>query len=127
MNQPESTPAARDAETRVDVDLRQTLDPDQATVRRVVRQALEQTSPAPAGARPWRLAAVAAALVLAAISLSLLVPKDPRPPGPSPSETATAEPAALQISNRGGLVTVTTPAGSKMVLLPIIPQPGDAS
>lgn len=117
-----------DAEQRVDAALRRALEPDRATVQRVLRGALAETPPEAVPVRPWRLAVAAAALLaLAAVSLTLFDSRDPDRPPVAPPATAAARPAALKIANPNGMVTVTTQAGSQLVLLPIVPQPGDAS
>lgn len=118
-------PAAVDVDVDIDERLRRALEPHPAVVDRLVRTALEGTAPTAEGpARRLgpisRLAfAAAAVLILAAV----LIPRfRPVPPGPASPEVvglpAPAAAAVLEISNEDGPVTVTTPAGSKMILLP---------
>ncbi len=120
----------------IDAALRRALEPEAATVDRLVRGALaERESPVPfrrpafrrPASRHWRLAAVAAVVaVLAVLALPILLPTVPEePPAPnfaarSPADGADT-PTPLRISNEHGPVTVTTPAGSKMVFLPFFP------
>ncbi len=127
--------------SRIDAMLRGALEPDQATVDRLVASAIEERArrPArsrwqPANARRWQLAA-AALVVLAVVALPLLESWLPgMPPAPPeaylPPETSGSRTSAvLRISNQDGPVTVITPAGSKMVFLPLVfdqPTPGDA-
>ena len=113
------------ADDPLDATLRATLEPDAATVDRLVRGALAEPGPRP-GLQPWRWAAAAAVLLAAMVWLVAR----PETPGnaPAPPEVAAvppaaeteapvAMPAALRISNEHGPVTVTAPAGSKLVFL----------
>ncbi len=99
----------------IDRALRQALEPDVATVDRVIHAA---RSAAPSSSRrPWRLATAWAAAV-GAVSLvwwaSVEIPGNRiSSPGLQPESSA-----VLRISNEDGLVTVTTPVGSKMIILP---------
>ncbi len=101
--------AAVDVEER----LRRSLEPHPAVVDRLVRTALERTSPpAPKRWPVWGLAG-AAAVALAILAVVLIPTLQP-----TPLVVDLEEPAVLRISNEDGAVTVTTPAGSKMIILP---------
>ncbi len=125
----------RSESSGLDAALRRALDPDPATVDRLVRQALAAPETRPPAFRHWRLAAAAAAVaMLAILALPVLLPTIPvttdRPPPAPDAGTPISEPALLRISNEHGPVTVTTPAGSKIVFLPPFfhkTDPGDAS
>lgn len=119
---PSDRPAA---DERIDARLRSSLSPEPATVERLTRTALAETAPRSRLPAAWRLAAagLVAALTIAVAWLRPATPPrsivSPAPPAP--------EPVAVVISNASGLLTVTTAAGSKMVVLPKVAQPGDAS
>ncbi len=109
----------------VDVDveekLRHALEPHPAVVDRLVRTALERTSPpAPKRWPVWiPVAAAAGVLILAVVLIPTLQPNPDRRTAPQVVELEPfPEPSVLRISNEDGPVTVTTPAGSKMILLP---------
>lgn len=94
---------------RLDGLLREALEPDPHTVRRVVRAALE---PDPRRAPRLVWAAAAAGFVVAAGLVSLSPWGRPEPPAPAPAPTQTE---AIVISNRDGVLTVTTPSGCEWV------------
>ncbi len=137
---PSVAPEARHGHT-VDAMVRGALEPDQVTADRLVASALEKRegrlAPSrrrPAASRRWQLAA-AAVVVLAAVALPILkswqpgVPPAPREASMPPEASDLRASASLRISNEDGPVTVITPAGSKMVFLPLVldqPTPGDA-
>jgi hypothetical protein len=92
---------------RLDELLREALEPDPHTVRRVVRAALE---PAPRRA-PRLVWAAAAAGFIVAVGLIALSPWGRHePPAPAPPQ-----PEAIVISNQDGVLTVTTPSGCEWV------------
>ena len=105
----------------LDAALRRRLEPDAATVSRVVRNALAAAEPETHRARPWRRAtgwATAGAFaLLAALAVPVLIPDAPVDPPVEPVP-APPQPSLLSISNESGVVTVTTPTGSKMIVLP---------
>ncbi len=130
-NRDRQDPSGADA---LDAALRAALEPDAATVDRLVRRALAEPAPRPV-LRRWRWAAAALTLLATAV---LLIPRLERPyrapaatsrtavaPPAATAEAITTAPAALRISNEHGPVTVTTPAGSKLVFLPRADVDGD--
>ena len=102
---------ASGATARLDEGLRRALEPHPAVVARVVRGALEGSDPAPR--RRWLLAAAGAFLLL----LASAIPRIPNEPPPVENSPLIAQ-QRLRISNEGGVVKVTTPAGSALVILP---------
>ena len=121
-----------EAHRRIDALLRGALEPDPATTDRLVASALDQHRRRPPTSRGWRLvtrrwqlAAAAAVAVLVAVTLPNLdfgppaAPPTPREASAPPGASGSRAPAALRISNEDGPVTVTTPAGSKLVFLPL--------
>jgi len=108
------------SEDQLDSALRSSLEPDPATAEALVRRALAADDTPSARTVAWRLAA-AASVVALAVSTPLFLPRentselDTAPP--NSYTAAESKPARLSISNESGLVTVTTPAGSKMVML----------
>lgn len=104
-------PDARDPDD-IDRTLREVLEPAAAIVDRVIRAA-RINEPAPP--RAWRL--VAASVAAAAI-VWLVVLEIPDLRAPSPPEVRPETLSVLRISNEEGVVTVTTPEGSKMIILP---------
>jgi hypothetical protein len=108
MPSPEMPHADRDLDTR----LRETLEPDAAAVDRIVGSA--RVSEAPTH-RAWRWAtAGAAAAAVAWLAVAVI----PGVRTTSPPETGIEAPPVLRISNEEGAVTVTTPEGSKLIILP---------
>ncbi len=108
------------SEDRLDTVLRSSLEPDPATVETLIRGALAASETPPAPVLTWRLATAALVVILAASPLFFFHPTDTSEVTLTPPDTyATAEskPTTLLISNESGLVTVTTPAGTKMVML----------
>ena len=116
--------------TELDAVLRDALEPEANTIDRLMREALN-AQPRRAPRRHWQVAAAVAFLVLAVIGLDRLRTASVTAPEPRPAPLAVSdaeaagEPpaskaAALRISNEDGLVTITTPAGSKMVFLPLV-------
>lgn len=99
------------SDPEIDARLRRLLEPHPVTVDRLVRQALRSGEVRPR-TRWWPRLAVAAAVVIVAV---LLIPfgNDVPPAGDGPQPPA----ARLVISNESGYVTVTTAAGSKMIIL----------
>jgi len=99
---------------RLDARLRELLEPHRLTVERVVQGAL-RAADAERQRRGWPRLAVASALVIVAVCLIPLVHvlspggDDPEPP---------AAPVRLSITNQTGPVTITTPAGATMIILP---------
>ncbi len=103
-----------------DAELRRTLEPNPAVVERLVHSALDGERPARNAT--WRLAAMtapaAAAVALVALIAAALIPSLTFVPSDAESAPAPMAPTTLRISNEDGAVTVTTPAGSKMIILP---------
>lgn len=102
----------------VDALVRTGLEPAPETVERLVRRALRT---APRRAAPVRLRPVWALAMVLALALGLgVLRRAPEPPptaGPSVQPVAVAAPI-LTISNRQGVVTITSEAGSSFVFLP---------
>ena len=97
-------------DARLDEELRRALEPHPAAVARVVHGALR--GPATPRRQSWRLAVVGAFLLLMALTIPrLLVEPPPVDTAPTPAKRQ------LRISNEDGLVTVTTPTGSALVIL----------
>jgi hypothetical protein len=91
---------------RLDELVREALDPDPHTVRRVIDTALR-----PARRTAPRLVWAAAASVVLAAAIVALSPWARRePPPPEPAQTE-----AIVISNQDGVLTVTTPSGCEWV------------
>ncbi len=112
---------------RVDAVLRDALEPDRATVDRLVAGALEAGEDRPASrprgrwaTRRWQLAAAAVVVVLIAAALPTLAPWPWAPAAPQEASAPPVPDRTLRISNDDGPVTVTTPAGSKLVFLPLV-------
>jgi hypothetical protein len=104
--------ADRDRTTDLDRRLRRALEAPPGAARRVAARAL-------AGPRhrrwPLRLAVAAAAItVLAAGLIWLLTPAAP----PPVATVAPPAPQRLTITNHDGVVTVRSPAGATLVLIP---------
>ncbi len=117
----------RPPEKRIDALLRGALEPDRATVDRLVAGALEAGEGRPAwppggrlATRRWQLVAAAAVVVLIAAVLPTLAPWPWAPAAPQEASAPPVPDRTLRISNDDGPVTVTTPAGSKLVFLPLV-------
>ncbi|MEM7355004.1 MAG: hypothetical protein AAF657_29615 [Acidobacteriota bacterium] len=132
MKPSQSTEAERvaalpDPTKRVDTLLRTALDPEPAVAKRLAKRALNTPAAVPARwTAPTRWQLTTAFSAAAVIALLWLAPRDQTVP-PTPAPPPATEAVALVISNPNGLVTVTTTAGAKMVLLPDSEEPGDAS
>ena len=116
--------------------LRDTLEPDRGTIDRLVATALDpnhgrtEGSGGRVAARRWQLAIAVAAVLLAIMAIPVLRPSPPSAPTSGARDAATPDVASaprahalLRISNEDGPVTVTSPAGSKMIFLPQVPLP----
>lgn len=105
----------------VDEYLRQALEPDSDTTRRVARQAL--SSPTLARSLSWRLVVAPAVLVLVAIVGSLwwrLGPSSSPAPAPALPSVVIVERAqrpAFEITNSGGVIAVITATGQVMAIV----------
>lgn len=114
--------AKSDRDLEADATLRRALEPETATADRLVQAALADGADdvrrrAGAASRWRRFAPAAAALVVLAMLTTWQISRLPNDvPLPRPAEPAEAR--LLKISNEDGFVTVTTPAGSKMIILP---------
>jgi len=105
---PDDTPTPTDQ--WLDGLLKEALEPEPRTVRRVIRASLA----APERRRGWRLvwAAAAAAFVLGVGLLALAPWRQAEPP---PQQLQAVQAEAIVISNEGGVLTVTTPSGCEWV------------
>lgn len=108
------TSSNRASAERIDEALCEALEPHPAAVQRLLRNTLE-TGPSPRRPKLGRWLAGGASLAVAAALVSaILTSGAPSPTPGTPEATATS---VLRISNENGSVTVTTPAGSKMIIL----------
>ena len=110
-------PFERDEPSELDLDkrLRERLEPNPFTVERLVRNALDGR-PSPVRSVWWPRLAVGAALLVLVVLFFPTAELGP-PPGGETRSSAPQRPTRLSISNEDGLVTVTSPAGSKMIIL----------
>ncbi len=104
----------------VDSYLRQVLEPEPGSARRVARQALRPPSPSPRRLR-WRLVAAPAICVLVALAGSLWwsLGSSPAPPAARPVvvEIRRTHRPAFEITNSGGVVAVTSPTGQVLAIV----------
>lgn len=114
-----------DDSSAVDRTLRRLLEADAAAVERLIRTALSAgggDAVGTASRRPalrlwWRWAPASVALACLALAAVWWIPAS-KVLETLPETAATPPSDVLRISNEDGVVTVTTPAGAKMIILP---------